>query len=50
MNPQWTKEFAHVSAKEALTPKKYNEMKNGSEEMRLRVHKLAMKLAQRLLQ
>lgn len=45
-----TKEFGHVSAKEALTPEKYHEMENGSEEMGLRVCKPAMKLAEKLFQ
>jgi hypothetical protein len=45
-----TKEFGHVSAKEALAPEKCDEMGNGSEEMVLRVRKPAMKLAERLFQ
>lgn len=47
---QWTKEFGHVSPKEALTPEKYDEMNNGSEKMLLRVRKPAMKLAEKNFQ
>jgi ABC-type Fe3+ transport system substrate-binding protein len=50
VDAQWTKEFGYVSAKEALTPEKYDEMENGSEEMVLRVRKPAMKLAEKLFQ
>jgi ABC-type Fe3+ transport system substrate-binding protein len=32
VDTQWTKEFGHVSTKEALTAEKYDEMENGSEE------------------
>lgn len=47
---QWTKEFDHASAKDALTPEKYEETGNGSEETGLRVAKPAMNLAEKLLQ
>ncbi len=47
---QSTKEFGRVSAKEALTPEKYDEMEDGSEERGLRARKPAMKLAEKLFQ
>jgi ABC-type Fe3+ transport system substrate-binding protein len=42
VDTQWTKEFGHVSTKEALTAEKYDEMENGSEEMLLKVRKPAI--------
>jgi iron(III) transport system substrate-binding protein len=50
VDTQWTKEFGHVSAKEALTPEKYDELENGSEEVVNRIRKPAMKLAEKLFQ
>jgi len=50
VDAQWTKESGHVSPREALTPEKYDEMENGSEEMGLRVRKPAIKLAEKLFQ
>jgi hypothetical protein len=47
LDTQWTKEFGHVSAKEALT---HTKMENGSEETVLRVRKPAMKLAEKFFQ
>jgi len=46
----WTREFGHVSAKESLTPEKYGELENGSEEVVLKVRKPAMALAEKLFQ
>jgi hypothetical protein len=39
IDTQWTKDFAHVSTKEALTLQKYDEMENGSEEILLSVRR-----------
>jgi len=50
VDTQWTKEFGHVSAKEALTPEKFDELENGSEDVVNKVRKPAMVLAERLFQ
>ena len=50
VDTQWTREFGHVSAKESLTPEKYEELENGSEEVVLKVRKPAMALAEKLFQ
>jgi len=50
VDAQWTKEFGHAPPKEAWPPQKYDERKNGSEEMGLRVRKPAVKLAEKLFQ
>ena len=50
VDTQWTKEFGHVSAKEALTPEKFDELENGSEEVVNKVRKPAMALAEKLFQ
>ena len=44
----WTKEFGHTSAKESLTPEKYDELENGSEEVVYKFRKPAMQLAEKL--
>jgi len=50
VDTQWTKEFGHVSAKEALTPEKFDELENGSEDVVNKVRKPAMALAEKLFQ
>jgi iron(III) transport system substrate-binding protein len=45
---RWTKEFGHTSAKEVLTPEKYDELENGSEDVVNKYRKPAMQLAERL--
>jgi iron(III) transport system substrate-binding protein len=44
----WTKEFGHTSAKEVLTPAKYDELENGSEDVVNKYRKPAMQLAEKL--
>jgi iron(III) transport system substrate-binding protein len=43
---RWTREFGHTAAKEALTPQKYDELENGSEEIVVKYRKPAMKIAE----
>ena len=50
LDTQWTKEFGHLSTKEALIPQKNDDRGNGSEETVLRVRKPAMKLAEKFFQ
>jgi iron(III) transport system substrate-binding protein len=50
VDTQWTKEFGHVAAKEALTPEKFDELENGSEEVVNKFRKPAMVLAEKLFQ
>ena len=50
VDTEWTKEFGHVSAKEALTPEKFDELENGSEDVVNKIRKPAMKLAEKLFQ
>jgi len=50
VDTRWTREFGHTSAKEVLTPEKYNELENGSEEVVLKYRKPAMQLAEKLFQ
>jgi iron(III) transport system substrate-binding protein len=45
---RWTKEFGHTSAKEVLTPEKYDELENGSEDVVNKFRKPAMQLAEKL--
>jgi iron(III) transport system substrate-binding protein len=45
---RWTREFGHTSAKEVLTPEKYDELENGSEEVVNKFRKPAMLLAEKL--
>ncbi len=45
---RWTREFGHTAAKEILTPEKYEELDNGSEEMVIKYRKPAMQLAEKL--
>ena len=48
VDTQWTREFGHVAAKEALTPEKFDELENGSEEVVNKFRKPAMVLAEKL--
>ncbi len=48
VDTRWTKEFGHTSAKEVLTPEKYYELENGSEEVVLKYRKPAMQIAEKL--
>jgi len=50
VDAQWTKECGRVSPKETLSPEKYDEMENGSQEIGLKVCKPAIKLAEKLFQ
>jgi iron(III) transport system substrate-binding protein len=50
VDTRWTREFGHVAAKEALTPEKFDELENGSEEVVLKIRKPAMALAEKLFQ
>lgn len=45
---RWTREFGHIAAKEVLTPEKYAELENGSEEVVNKYRKPAMQLAEKL--
>ena len=48
VDTQWTKEFGHPAAKEVLTPEKFDELENGSEEVVVKYRKPAMHLAEKL--
>ncbi len=48
VDTQWTREFGHVAAKEGLTPEKFDELENGSEEVVNKFRKPAMALAEKL--
>jgi iron(III) transport system substrate-binding protein len=48
VDTKWTKEFGHLSAKEVLTPEKFDELENGSEEVVVKFRKPAMQLAEKL--
>jgi iron(III) transport system substrate-binding protein len=50
VDTRWTKEFGHASAKEVLTPEKYDELENGSEDVVIRFRKPAMQVAEKLFQ
>ena len=45
---RWTREFGHTAAKEILTPEKYDELENGSEDVVNKYRKPAMQLAEKL--
>jgi ABC-type Fe3+ transport system substrate-binding protein len=44
----WTKDHGHPAAKEFLTPEKFDELENGSEEVVNKYRKPAMALAEKL--
>jgi iron(III) transport system substrate-binding protein len=48
VDTKWTKEFGHPSAKDVLTPEKFDELENGSEEVVAKYRKPAMLLAEKL--
>lgn len=48
VDTKWTKEFGHPSAKEVLTPEKFDELENGSEEVVIKYRKPAMLIAEKL--
>jgi len=48
VDTKWTKEYGHFSAKEVLTPEKFDELENGSEEVVVKFRKPAMQLAEKL--
>jgi len=48
VDTQWTRKFGHTAAKEVLTPEKYDELENGSEEVVLKYRKPAMRVAEKL--
>lgn len=48
VDTRWTREFGHTAAKEVLTPEKFDQLENGSEEVVLKYRKPAMQLAERL--
>ena len=48
VDTKWTREFGHPSAKEVLTPEKFDELENGSEEVVFKYRKPAMILAEKL--
>jgi iron(III) transport system substrate-binding protein len=50
VDTQWTREFGHVAAKEALTLEKFHELENGSEEVVNKFRKPAMVSAEKLFQ
>lgn len=48
VDTKWTKEYGHPAAKEVLTPEKFDELENGSEEVVFKYRKPARKLAEKL--
>lgn len=48
VDTKWTKEFGHTAAKEILTPEKYEELENGSEDVVNKYRKPAMLSAEKL--
>jgi iron(III) transport system substrate-binding protein len=48
VDTKWTREYGHPSAKEVLTPEKFDELENGSEEVVEKFRKPAMQLAEKL--
>jgi ABC-type Fe3+ transport system substrate-binding protein len=48
VDTKWTKEFGHPAAKEVLTPEKFDELENGSEDVVAKFRKPAMQLAERM--
>jgi iron(III) transport system substrate-binding protein len=49
VDTQWTKEFGHAAAKDTLTPARYDELENGSENVIMQVRNPARKFAKKLL-
>lgn len=48
VDTKWTQEFGHVSVKESLTPEKYDQIENSSEDVVVKIRKPAMQLAEKL--
>jgi iron(III) transport system substrate-binding protein len=48
VDTKWTKDYGHPAAKEFLTPEKFDELENGSEEVVFKFRKPAMHLAEKL--
>ena len=48
VDTKWTKEHGHPAAKEFLTPEKFDELENGSEEVVIKYRKPAMAVAEKL--
>ncbi len=48
VDTKWTREFGHVAAKESLTPEKYDELENSSEDAIAKFRTPAMQLAEKL--
>jgi len=48
VDTRWTREFGHIAAKDNMTPEKYNELENSSEEIVMKYRKPAMQLAEKL--
>jgi ABC-type Fe3+ transport system substrate-binding protein len=48
VDTKWTKEYGHPAAKEVLTPEKFDELENGSEEVVEKFRKPAMQIAEKL--
>jgi len=48
VDTQWTRDFGHPSAKDVLTPERFDELENGSEEVVAKYRKPAMRLAEKL--
>jgi iron(III) transport system substrate-binding protein len=48
VDTKWTREVGHTAAKEVLTPEKYDELENGSEDVVIKYRKPAMQSAERL--
>ena len=49
VDTSWTKEFGQLAAKDSLTPARYDELQNGSEDVVMKVRKPARKFAKKLL-
>jgi iron(III) transport system substrate-binding protein len=48
VDTKWTREFGHPAAKEVLTPEKFDELENSSEDVVAKFRKPAMQLAERM--
>jgi iron(III) transport system substrate-binding protein len=50
VDTKWTKDFGHPSAKDVLTPERFDQLENGSEEVVVKFRKPAMILAEKMFQ
>lgn len=48
VDTKWTKDFGHPSAKDVLTPERFDELENGSEDVVVKYRKPAMHIAEKL--